>query len=99
MDTLIRYPGCDSERLFRTSINRASWFHHDGKTRFQVGQYSLGASYITCISKFKAFGDLSYNTFPKLYDSIVWSTISYGAAIGGGGAGGGGRPVYNGHSE
>ena len=33
------------------------------------------------ISKFKAFGGLPYNTFTKLYDSVVWSTISYGAAI------------------
>ena len=33
------------------------------------------------ISKFKAFGGLHYNTFTKLHDSVVWSTISYGAAI------------------
>ena len=33
------------------------------------------------LSKFKAFAGLPYNTFTKLYDSMVWSTISYGAAI------------------
>ena len=33
------------------------------------------------ISKFKAFGGLPFNTFTKLYDSIVIGTISYGAAI------------------
>ena len=33
------------------------------------------------ISKFKAAGDLSYNVFSKLYDSYVWSTISYGASV------------------
>ena len=33
------------------------------------------------ILNFKAFGGLPYNTFTKLYDSVVWSTISYGAAI------------------
>ena len=33
------------------------------------------------ISKFKAFGGLPFYTFTKLYDAIVWSTISYGAAI------------------
>ena len=33
------------------------------------------------ISKFKALGSLPYNTFTKLYDAVVWSTISYGAAI------------------
>ena len=33
------------------------------------------------ISKYKAFGGLPYNSYTKLYDSIVYSTISYGAAI------------------
>ena len=33
------------------------------------------------ISKYKAFGGLPYNTFTKLFDSIVYSTISYGASI------------------
>lgn len=33
------------------------------------------------ISKFKSAGGLSYNVFTKLYDSYVWSTISYGASI------------------
>ena len=33
------------------------------------------------ISKFKSAGGLPYSVFSKLYDSIVWSTISYGACI------------------
>ena len=33
------------------------------------------------ISKYKAFGGLSFSTYRKLFDAIVWSTISYGAAI------------------
>ena len=33
------------------------------------------------ISKYKAFGGLPYNSYTKLYDSIIYSTISYGAAI------------------
>ena len=33
------------------------------------------------ISKYKVFGGLPFSTFSKLFDSIVWSTINYGAAI------------------
>ena len=33
------------------------------------------------ISKYKAFGGLPFSTFSKLFDSIVWSTINYEAAI------------------
>ncbi|CAG2255684.1 unnamed protein product [Mytilus edulis] len=33
------------------------------------------------ISKYKSFGGLPFDSFTKLYDSIVWSTISYGAAV------------------
>lgn len=33
------------------------------------------------ISKYKLFGGLPFNTYTKLFDSVVWSTISYGAAI------------------
>ena len=33
------------------------------------------------ISRYKALGGLPYNSFTKLYDSVVYSTISYGAAI------------------
>jgi hypothetical protein len=33
------------------------------------------------ISKYNALGGLPFNTYTKLYDSTVWSTISYGAAI------------------
>ena len=32
-------------------------------------------------SKYKALGDLPFNTFTKLYESIVLGTVSYGAAI------------------
>ena len=33
------------------------------------------------ISKYKIFGGLLFSTFRKLFDTIAWSTISYGAAI------------------
>lgn len=33
------------------------------------------------ISKFKAAGGLPYQVYTKLYDSLVWPIISYGAAI------------------
>ena len=33
------------------------------------------------ISRYKALGGLPYNSFTMLYDSIVYSTISYGATI------------------
>ena len=33
------------------------------------------------ISKYKAFGGLPFSTVRKLFDAIVWSTISYGSAI------------------
>ncbi|MEW8547938.1 MAG: reverse transcriptase family protein, partial [Candidatus Thiodiazotropha sp.] len=33
------------------------------------------------IAKSKAFGGLPFGTFTKLYDAMVWSVISYGAAI------------------
>ena len=33
------------------------------------------------ISKFKAMGGMPYEVFSKLYDTIVWPTIRYGAAI------------------
>ena len=33
------------------------------------------------ISKFKVLGGMPYEVFTGLYDNMVWSTISYGAAI------------------
>ncbi len=33
------------------------------------------------ISKAKVLGGMQYKTFTKLYDSMVWATINYGAAI------------------
>ncbi|KAL5006619.1 hypothetical protein ScPMuIL_015425 [Solemya velum] len=33
------------------------------------------------IAKSRTFGDLPYQTFTKLYDSLVWPVIGYGAAI------------------
>ncbi|XP_052217139.1 uncharacterized protein LOC127835010 [Dreissena polymorpha] len=52
--------------------------------------YSVTAKYVAksatralglLISKFKSLGGMPYNIYTKLYDSIVWPTISYGAAI------------------
>ena len=33
------------------------------------------------IAKNKSFGGLPFSSFQKLFDSMVWSVISYGAAI------------------
>ena len=33
------------------------------------------------ISKVKAMGGISYNCYIKLFDSLVWPVINYGAAI------------------
>ena len=33
------------------------------------------------IAKYKSFGGLPFDTYCKLYDSVVWSTISYGSAV------------------
>ena len=33
------------------------------------------------ISRYKTFGGLQYNSYTKLNDSVVYSTISYGAAV------------------
>ena len=33
------------------------------------------------ISRYKTFGGLPYNSYTKLYDSAVYSTISYGVAV------------------
>ena len=33
------------------------------------------------IAKNKSFGGLPFGSFQKLFDSMVWSVISYGAAI------------------
>ena len=33
------------------------------------------------IAKYKSFGGLPFNTYIKLYENIVWSTLSYGAAV------------------
>ncbi|MCG8048458.1 MAG: reverse transcriptase family protein, partial [Candidatus Thiodiazotropha endolucinida] len=42
---------------------------------------SAGRALGLLISKYKAFGGLPFKTFSKLYESIVDSTINYGAAI------------------
>ena len=33
------------------------------------------------ISKYKSLGGMPFDVFKKLFDSLVWSVISYGAAI------------------
>ena len=52
--------------------------------------YSVMANHVACstsralglvISKFKSAGGLPFFTFSKLYDSMVWCIISYGAAV------------------
>ena len=41
------------------------------------------ASRALCLltEKSKALGGMSYKVFTKLYDSVVWPVVSYGAAV------------------
>jgi hypothetical protein len=42
---------------------------------------STGRALSLPIVKSKAHGGFNFDTYTKLYDSLVWSVISYGAAI------------------
>ena len=42
---------------------------------------SAGRALGIVIAKYKSFGGLPFSSYSVLYDSIVWSTISYGAAV------------------
>ena len=42
---------------------------------------SVGRALGIVIAKYKSFGGLPFSSYSKLYESIVWSTISYGAAV------------------
>ena len=42
---------------------------------------SAGRALGIVIAKYKSFGGLPFSSYAKLYESIVWSTISYGAAV------------------
>ena len=42
---------------------------------------SAGRALGIVIAKYKSFGGLPFSSYSMLYDSIVWSTISYGAAV------------------
>ena len=43
----------------------------------QAAERALGL----LIVKFKSLGGMPFNVFTKLYDSLVWSVISYGSAV------------------
>ena len=47
------------------------------KTVAQSASRALGL----LITKCKQAGGFAYSTFTKLYDSLVWSVIDYGASI------------------
>ena len=59
------------------SINEFLDFNFTAKIVSQSAGRALGL----LIAKFKALGGMPYNVFTKLYDSLVWPVISYGAAI------------------
>ena len=50
---------------------------HTAKVVSQSANRALGL----LISKVKAMGGVSYNCYIKLFDSLVWPVINYGAAI------------------
>ena len=52
---------------------------YDIITKFVANSASRALGLV--ISKFKTAGGLPYKVYTKLYDTIVWSTISYGSAI------------------
>jgi hypothetical protein len=52
-------------------------FNYTAKFVAQAATRSLGL----LIAKFKAFGDMHYDCFTKLYDTLVDSAISYGSSV------------------
>ena len=47
----------------------------------KVVSQSAGRALGLLIAKYKSLGGMPYDVFTKLYDSLVWPVISYGAAI------------------
>lgn len=58
-------------------LNEHFDFNVTAKMVFQSANRALGF----IIAKFKVIGDVPYNVFTKLYDSVVWPVIGYGAAV------------------
>ena len=48
---------------------------------------SAGRALGLLIAKFKSLGGMPFDVYSKLYDSLVWPVIAYGAALWGGGGG------------
>jgi hypothetical protein len=55
--------------------------HVDYNVRAKHIAKSFNRALCLVISKYKALEGLPFNTYTKLYDSTVWSTLSYDAAI------------------
>ena len=72
------------------NIEYSQFYKYLGLVLDEFLDYSVTAKYIAqsatralglLISKFKVLGGMPYEVFTGLYDNMVWSTISYGAAI------------------
>ena len=72
------------------NIEYSQFYKYLGLVLDDFLDYSVTAKYIAqsatralglLISKFKVLGGMPYEVFTGLYDNMVWSTISYGAAI------------------
>jgi hypothetical protein len=71
-------------------IERVSQYSYLGLVLTDTLDYSITAKHVAqsasralglLISKYKALGGMDYEVCTKLYDTMVWPTISYGAAI------------------
>ena len=71
-------------------IDFAGQYRYLGLVLSEHLDYAVTAKYVAqaatrslglLISKFKHMGGMPYNVYTTLYDSMVWSVISYGAAI------------------
>lgn len=88
---------CKSHPLTGTSFSIGDKFIEDTKQYAYLGlllsehpYYTMMAKHVSksasralgiVISKFKAYVAVPYNTCTKLYDSVVYSTISYGPSL------------------
>ena len=55
--------------------------HLDFDVTAKIVAQSAGRALGLLIAKYKSLGGMPYKVFTKLYDSLVWSVVSYGASI------------------
>ena len=55
--------------------------HLDYNVTAKIVAQSAGRALGLLIAKYKSLGGMPYNVFTKLFDSLVWSVVSYGVSI------------------